>query len=148
MKQALFYLLESDTGSDELNAMEMHTCHLAADAWRIGQRVLIMCADKAQALKIDEALWQRGADEFVPHNLTGENDSYATPIEISWQEQVSRKRYDVLISLLPEVAPIANNFKQVIDFVPAADNLKQAARDRYRQYQQLGFELDTDKINQ
>lgn len=145
MKEALFYLLQNDKAGSELLEREQMACDLAADAWRLKKRVIIVCEDQQQAFKIDEALWKRDAQEFVPHNLTGENDSYGTPIEISWLEQLSRKRADILISLTLDVAPNARNFSQVIDFVPADEKLKIAARTRYKHYHSLGFELKTEK---
>ena len=72
-KNAQFYLL-SDTSlaQSNLTAVESLACDLAASAWRLGKRVLLVCESEAQALNIDEALWQREPDEFVPHNLSGE----------------------------------------------------------------------------
>lgn len=62
MKQVKFYLL-NQAGGQELSAVESMACDLAADAWRLGKRVLIACETEQQALNIDEALWAR--DRFV-----------------------------------------------------------------------------------
>ena len=103
-KNAQFYLL-SDTSpaQSNLSAVESLACDLAASAWRLGKRVLLVCESEAQALNIDEALWQREPDEFVPHNLSGEATTYATPIEISWTGKRNAQSRDLLINLQPQL---------------------------------------------
>ncbi len=138
-KHAQFYILHNAQSAQAL------ACDLAASAWRLGKRVLIACATEAQALDIDEALWQRDPEQFVPHNLSGEITQYATPIEISWGDKRNAQRRDLLINLQMQVPNFASAFNQVIDFVPAEEALKVQARERYKQYRQLGWQLSTEQ---
>ncbi|EGP05273.1 DNA polymerase III subunit chi [Pasteurella multocida subsp. multocida str. Anand1_goat] len=110
------------------------------------KRVLIACETEQQALDIDEALWAREADEFVPHNLSGEVTTYATPIEVSWKGKRNAQRRDLLINLQAEVPDYVSSFTQVIDFVPVEEHLKVLARERYKQLRQLGWQLSTEQI--
>ncbi|WGE35452.1 DNA polymerase III subunit chi [Actinobacillus genomosp. 1] len=144
MKQVKFYLL-NQAGGQELSAVEAMACDLAADAWRLGKRVLIACETEQQALNIDEALWARDPDSFVPHNLSGEVTQYATPIEISWKGKRNAQRRDLLISLQTAVPDFINSFNQIIDFVLANETEKVQARERYKQYRQLGWQLTTEQ---
>lgn len=144
MKQVQFYLL-SQTQNGELLAAEALACDLAAKAWRLGKRVLIACETEQQAMTIDEALWAREADDFVPHNLSGEVTTYATPIEISWKGKRNAQRRDLLISLQTELPEFINSFNQIIDFVPVDETQKAQARERYKQYRQLGWQLSTEQ---
>ncbi|HDR1815257.1 TPA: DNA polymerase III subunit chi [Pasteurella multocida] len=139
-KHAQFYLLS------EQAQIEKMACDFAASAWRLGKRVLIACETEQQALDIDEALWAREADEFVPHNLSGEVTTYATPIEVSWKGKRNAQRRDLLINLQTEVPDYVSSFTQVIDFVPVEEHLKVLARERYKQLRQLGWQLSTEQI--
>ncbi|WND42747.1 DNA polymerase III subunit chi [Pasteurella multocida] len=139
-KHAQFYLLS------EQAQMEKMACDFAASAWRLGKRVLIACETEQQALDIDEALWAREADEFVPHNLSGEVTTYATPIEVSWKGKRNAQRRELLINLQAEVPDYVSSFTQVIDFVPVEEHLKVLARERYKQLRQLGWQLSTEQI--
>ncbi|HDR1155712.1 TPA: DNA polymerase III subunit chi [Pasteurella multocida] len=139
-KHAQFYLLS------EQAQMEKMACDFAASAWRLGKRVLIACETEQQALDVDEALWAREADEFVPHNLSGEVTTYATPIEVSWKGKRNAQRRDLLINLQAEVPDYVSSFTQVIDFVPVEEHLKVLARERYKQLRQLGWQLSTEQI--
>ncbi|MGR6981193.1 DNA polymerase III subunit chi [Testudinibacter sp. P27/CKL/0425] len=145
MKKAQFYLLQANAADATLSAMEQLACDLAADAWRVGKRVLIACETEQQALLLDEALWQRDADQFVPHNVSGEITTYATPIEICWVGKRNSQRRDLLISLQHNVPDFVNSFNTVIDFVPTEEQQKMQARERYKHYRQLGFELTTQQ---
>lgn len=143
MKNATFYLLESDTIADGASAIEMLTCELADAQWRNGKRVLIACVDEQQAIRLDEALWQRPPDAFVPHNLAGEGPHYGAPIELCWPQRRGNAPRDILISLLPVCADFATTFHEVIDFVPYEESQKQLARERYKAYRRVGFHLNT-----
>lgn len=141
MKQVQFYLLKQvDT---DINSVEIQACELAASAWRLGKRVLIVCETEQQALNIDEMLWARDPDSFVPHNLSGEITTYPTPIEIAWKGKRNSQRRDLLINLQTELPDFINSFNQIIDFVPLEENAKAQARERYKQYRQLGWQLET-----
>ena len=143
MKNATFYLLDNDTPSGELSAVEALVCELAAENFRAGKRLLIACVDEQQAIRLDEALWQRDAHAFVPHNLAGEGPRYGAPVELAWPQRRGSSPRDVLISLLPQFADFATAFHEVIDFVPYEDTQKQLARDRYKAYRVAGFHLTT-----
>ncbi|MDC9581878.1 DNA polymerase III subunit chi [Xenorhabdus sp. PR6a] len=155
MKNATFYLLEKLllekqspeklspelSSPEDLQPHEWLACQLAADQWRAGKRVLIACENQQQAEKLDEALWQREPNQFVPHNLAGEGPRYGAPVELCWPQKRSHAPRDVLITLLPHFADFATAFHEVIDFVPIDENLKQLARERYKSYRSVGFNL-------
>ena len=137
VKQVQFYLLNQP--NSELNL----ACELAANAWRLGKRVLIACETEQQAFKVDELLWARDPNAFVPHNLSGEVTQYPTPIEITWADKRNAQRRDVLISLQHHIPNFAQSFTQVIDFVPTEEEQKTLARERYKQYRAAGWQLST-----
>ena len=60
VKQVQFYLLNQP--NSELNL----ACELAANAWRLGKRVLIACETEQQAFEVDELLWARDPNALSP----------------------------------------------------------------------------------
>ena len=139
MKQAQFYVLNKDNIHEQ-------AWDLAAKAWRLGKRVLIACETDQQAFEIDELLWAREPDSFVPHNLSGETTQYPTPIEISWKGKRNAQRRDLLISLQTQIPEFVTSFNQVIEFVPVNETEKAQARERYKQYRQQGWQLSTEQV--
>lgn len=138
MSAVTFYLLP-DSGELTIEAL---TCDIAAHFFRQRQKVLVYCQSQQDAEKIDELLWQRPVDGFVPHNLTGEGPEAGAPVEITWQPPKSRNRA-VCINLHPQCPEFSGQFRTLIDFVPADDTLKQQARERYKHYRAAGHQLDT-----
>ncbi|OOF78854.1 DNA polymerase III subunit chi [Rodentibacter caecimuris] len=139
-KNAQFYILNAESKK----SVEQLACDLAASAWRLGKRILIACETEQQALDIDEALWQRDPNEFVPHNLSGEATQYPTPIEISWRGKRNAQRRDLLINLQQDVPEFSHSFTQLIDFVPVEEMSKAQARERYKQLRMQGWQLSTE----
>ena len=143
-QSAQFYLLHDMASPNGLSAQEQLACNLAAAAWRLGKRVLISCETQEQALLLDEAIWKRDPDEFVPHNLFGEITTYATPIEISWSSKRNAQRRDLLINLQQVLPEFFGTFNQIIDFVPAEEQAKKLARERYKFLRTQGWQLSTE----
>ena len=141
MQNATFYQMEQPSPFDDLEAHEWLTCQLAGEAWRNGKRVLIACESQQQAEKLDEALWAREPDAFVPHNLAGEGPRYGAPVELCWPQKRGNSPRDLLITLLPQFTDFATTFRDVIDFVRIDEQLKQLARERYKIYRSVGFTL-------
>lgn len=138
--QATFYLLP-DNSHSSLSAQEQKACKLATFFWRQGKNVLLWCESEAQGERLDEALWQGSVDEFVPHNLAGELTQVPTPVEIAWTGRRNRQRRDVLINLHSQVPDFISSFHYVVDFVPPTEAEKVLARERYKHYRQLGWQL-------
>ncbi|MDO4626495.1 MAG: DNA polymerase III subunit chi [Pasteurellaceae bacterium] len=143
-RQAQFYIIQQAEKQGELSAVEALACDLAAENWRAGKKVLIFCGSEQQAFAIDEALWARDPEQFVPHNLLGEITQYATPIEISWAGKRNAQRRDLLINLQAQLPDFISSFNQLIDFVPFDEEYKILARERYKQLRQLGWSLSTE----
>ena len=134
-------MLESDTDKGLI------VCMLAARYFRAKRRCLVLCSDQNSAEEFDELLWQQPMDAFVPHNLTGEGPANGAPIEISWANDSNNGKHysrQVLINLTDALPEDGQKFRQIVDFVPAAEQAKQAARERYKQYRALGFQMSTE----
>ena len=142
MAEVIFYLLEQDRIDDQPAPLAL-ACQLAASSFRNKQACLVLCQSQAQAEAFDELLWQRPAEAFIPHNLTGEGPPKGTPVEVSWVGARPGSGKPVLINLADELPNDHQRFRKIFDFVPAAEQPKQQARERYKQYRGAGHQLDT-----
>ena len=139
--QVMFYILPQDnTSADPFSLANLHGCFQAAYYYRQNQRVFVYTNDQTHAHTIDELLWSFESDSFVPHNLVGEGPKSGAAVEISWQAPTNRR--PILINLTSNVPHFAHQFSQVVDFVPSDEHLKQNARERFKMYRQLGFQVD------
>lgn len=147
MTQVTFYL-EKPNHPLQLEDIESYVIEFVYTSILKQQKVLILCQDKAQAERIDEIFFQRSHSQFIPHFLTGEANSYGCDVEIAWVgAKISFNRKFLLINLAENSANFSQNYQQVVDFVPTNENLKQLARNRYRQYQMLGCDVTTCEFN-
>jgi len=142
---AQFYVLKHD---NELGA----TCpahfelaaRTAAKQYRAGQRIFIYVDSIDDAHVIDEHLWCFEPDSFVPHNLQGEGPKGGAPVEIGQTPPVGKRT--VLINLATHLPDFIRRFSMVYDFVPAEQNAKQAARERFKRLRQFGANISTKEI--
>ena len=142
---AVFYVLKQT--NEPVNTIPAHfdlAARLAADCFRQGKKVFIFVDNKEDAHLIDEHLWQYEAESFVPHNLQGEGPPAGSPVEIGESAPVANRK--VIINLAKFVPDFIRRFSEVHDFVPADEQLKGVARERYKVMRQLGAHLSTQEI--
>ena len=144
MPAVQFYALAEEAvtpeGLSSVPAVCAKACELTAELYSQKKKSVVLCADQAQAEAVDELLWQLPAARFVPHNLAGEGPNGGAPVEIVWQVQ-SLPRKQCLINLSGQMIGNFNQFQQIIDFVPVEESAKQQARERYKQFQQAGCQM-------
>lgn len=149
MNQTTFYLMSEKTAlsaenqTQALEALYLAACQLASEHYRQQKWVYIHCQNKQQAFAIDELLWQFEPTRFVPHNLKGEGPVTGAPVEIGFDPIGPNKSRQILINLADQVPAFAVNLPHIIDFVATDETLKRNARQRYRQYQSLGYAVTT-----
>ncbi|MCW8091739.1 DNA polymerase III subunit chi [Alteromonas sp. ASW11-130] len=139
MPQVVFHALGKEQQASH------RACELVADAYSKRQRCRILCANQKQAEEVDELLWQMPPDRFIPHNMYGEGPASGTPVEICWQPQQIEKCH-VIINLTDELVNQPQQFLFIYDFVPADEEAKQKARLRYKHYQQAGFAMQFESV--
>ncbi len=141
MTKVDFYLLGTDGDSRERIA-----CRLTEKAWRLGNRVYLLAADKPAALELDELLWTFSQNSFVPHALcTHDGDAEAQPVLIGHNEPPAAL-HDVLISLAPEVPTWFSRFTRIAELVGATEDDKVRGRERFRFYRERGYPLETHNL--
>jgi DNA polymerase-3 subunit chi len=130
-----------------VSARVHYACVLAADLFRQQKKIQVGVMDQEQAHVVDEWLWQFEADRFIPHNLPGEGPHYGTPVEINWE--ASRQRRGCFVNIcdgIPDYFTQLKGLTEWHDFVPADEAGKKAARERYKQLKQAGYQVVTQDI--
>lgn len=114
-------------------------CELARKAHASGQPTLILARDQAQAEALDDLLWAFDPDEYLPHQIAGQDeDEDATPVLIAPPE-IDAPLRPLLINLR-DAAP-AGAFERVLEVVPADPAARGPLRERWKHYQAQGFAL-------
>ncbi|MCP5245011.1 MAG: DNA polymerase III subunit chi [Burkholderiales bacterium] len=121
-------------------------CRLCAKALSHGTRMMIFSADTSVLKKLDILLWTFQPTSFLPHCcIDDEKLVESTPIILSTRV-LAGSDCDVLINLHDQCPPALEQFKRVIEIAGFSAEDKSAARERYRFYQQTGYELHHHKL--
>lgn len=145
MNAQFFVLKQQDESQAKADDHFSLAADIAAEQYRLGQRVFIFVDNADTAHAIDETIWSFDPDSFVPHNLQGEGPKGGAPVEIGTTPPVGNRK--VLINLAAQLPDFIRRFNQVFDFVPVESVAKQAARERFKKLRQLGANITTQDIN-
>lgn len=135
MPRADFYLIDKPRFREQPLLL---VCELARRAYAAQQPTSILVRDFEQAEALDELLWDFDPDAYIPHQLAGDEDDAATAVLIvpPGIDTVDRP----LLINLRESCP-TGRFERVLEVVAADPAERTGSRERWRDYQQRGFQL-------
>jgi len=109
---------------------------------RLTPHLLVLCPDAGFAAQLHERLWTVHPESFLANGIAG-TDGAANAMQpiLLATEIVRDNEPEVLVNGCLEVPPDISGFAHLVDFVDGWDeSLKQAARERFRTYHQMGLD--------
>ena len=138
-----FHIL-SATGDD---ARMRHACQLVDECYGRRQRCFVRVANDAEAQRIDELLWTFRDQAFIPHQVMDTPPSIDPNVMVLIGDGAAPAEYkSLMINLSGAVPGDVSAFTQMIEVVDAEPQRKQQARERYKQYRELGCTLETKNL--
>lgn len=119
-----------------------YVCRLLRKAQQAGAHVGV-CGSATSLERLDKALWDFEATEFVPHLrlqavAAADSRSAATTILLSERCEALPHR-EVLLNLGMAIPEHFEQFQRVLEVVSIDPEQVDAGRQRFRQYKQLGY---------
>ena len=137
MARADFYLIDKPRFREEPLLL---VCELARKAFEANIPTLVLARDNAQAEAIDDLMWSFDPDAYLPHQIAGsDEEDEVTPILILAPDADSPMR-PMVINLRD--AAVEGDFDRVLEVVPADPAARAPLRERWKQYQGRGLELN------
>ena len=137
MPRADFYLIDKPRFREEPLLL---VCELARKAFDAGIPTLVLARDNAQAEAIDDLMWSFDPDAYLPHQIAGsDEEDELTPILILSPDVDSSMR-PMVINLRDAV--VDGDFERVLEVVPADPAARAPLRERWKQYQARGLDLN------
>ena len=137
MPRADFYLIAKPRFRAEPLRL---VCELARKAHDAGLWTLVLARDLAQAEQLDDLLWDMGEDAYIPHQVAGMDvDEEEAAVLIAPPEADAPLR-PLVINLRD--AAVEGGFERVLEVVPADESARGPLRQRWKQYQARGFEVN------
>jgi len=117
-------------------------CRLLLRRGRLIPHVLILCPDDGFVARLNERLWTVHPESFLAHAVASPDQMANARQPILLATSILRDNTpDVLVNGGLEVPPDISGFGHIVDFVDGWDDgLKQAARERFRTYRQMGLD--------
>ncbi|MBF0281992.1 MAG: DNA polymerase III subunit chi [Zetaproteobacteria bacterium] len=108
---------------------------------RLQPHVLVFCPDERFMMQLDERLWTITPESFLAHAIAGADDEVNAMQPILLATSIHRGNgAEVLINGSLEVPIDVTGFAHIVDFVDGwDDSFKEAARVRWKTYQQMGM---------
>ena len=131
--QVDFYVLQ-----DESQSAEKLACRLALMAWEQGNRSQMLAEDDAEAERLDKLMWEYPPGRFLPHARVEHEPS--APVVIATGQLTGAGSPEVVINLTRSAIPDPENFRRLLEVVPASAAQRQASRDKFRAYRDQGLE--------
>ena len=137
MPRADFYLIAKPRFRAEPLRL---VCELARKAHDAGQWTLVLARDAAQAEQLDDLLWDMGEDAYIPHQIAGADIEEEEAAVLIAPPGIDAPLRPLVINLRD--AAVDGAFERVLEVVPADESARGPLRERWKQYQARGFELN------
>ncbi len=137
-----FYILSSLSQQDR----NIFTCKLIEKAYRNKQFCYVHTESQQQSQQLDIQLWTFRAGSFIPHQiLESETPEFENTILIGTQPAPD-KWQKIIVNLSPQSPDDLTRTDRILEILDNNEDIKQAGRHRYRQYQQAGLLITTHNI--
>lgn len=111
------------------------------------ERICVLTDNDEEADRFDTLLWTYKDDSFIPHDIYSDKENSSSPIQICTPNNQLREVAEKTLVNLSTITPKnLTGYKKVIEIVFADPTVQQLARDRFKQYRDQGYELNTYKI--
>lgn len=120
-------------------------CQTSLKQYLAGQKMVVYCSDVARLRQYDQKLWAIDQAAFVPHVWAEDPLAARTPIVLV-SKDLERVLGDFspdtwLLNLDDACPPTCGSLQRVLEIVSDIPEDKEAARQRWRNYQAAGHDL-------
>lgn len=135
-----FYVLQSDDPAQR----RITACRLIEKIYRQGLSIFVTLDTEDEAKQFDDLLWTFRQGSFVPHEAYDPQGGQA-PVLIGFGGMAPGGQ-DVLLNFGGMMPKGHDEYPRIAEIVDQDPDVRLAGRNRYRQYQASGMELQTHQI--
>jgi DNA polymerase-3 subunit chi len=128
-------------GGDRLDI----ACRLIIKAMRKGFKIMVYTPDLAMIEQLDNLLWTFSPTDFIPHCRADDKLADVTPVILGHKTN-NLPHDEVLLNLDIENPAFFSRFRRLIEIAGIRPEDTEAARKRYRFYQDRGYEIRHHKL--
>lgn len=126
-------------------------CDVVRKHYLAGRKLIIYHPELRELQRFDRMLWGFEPTAFIPHVFVDDPLAPQTPIWLSTQPPQPHPQSPAdaawLLNLAPSCPPLPTPFQRILEIVSENEKDRRAARQRWRQYQQLNYDVRGHKLN-
>lgn len=115
-------------------------CQVAHKRHLAGQKLVVYCRDTERLTAFDKLLWALDDISFIPHVWATDQLAARTPVVLT-SSDADTPHHEWLLNLDDSWPPIYTRFRRVIEIVSQDAADREAARARWRFYQECGHQI-------
>jgi len=140
----LFHHFESIERKDFL----VYVCKLIEKGYKQNiNPIFIKTNTQKQAEELDKILWTFRQESYVPHALVDKDkDNNTQPVQIGWVDNEIEDA-EAIINLSDGMPDTSNHLKKIHEIIENIDEKKEKARERWKKYKSIGFDIKAHKIS-
>lgn len=142
MPEISFYILPTSSDQDRYKFV----CKLTEKIYRAKNKVYILTKTETQNQKIDDLLWRFRAGSFVPHDVYRESPPATENRVLIGSANAPESWQQTIINLSNYCPDNLEQSERILEILDGDETNKQSGRQRYRQYQQSGFNINTHQM--
>ncbi|HEY0941788.1 MAG TPA: DNA polymerase III subunit chi [Steroidobacter sp.] len=140
MSRVDFYVLSAEAPDARLR----YACRLAERAVEQGCHVYIQTQD---VQRVDDMLWTFSDGSFLPHEIyRGQPASHERVKVMLGPDAGPASHRSLLINLVEAMPSDVNAYERIAEIVDVDPERKRSARERYKQYRELGCTLESHNL--
>lgn len=141
MNRIDFYVLRDD----DPEARWQFAGRLADKACRLGHQVLIVVDSAEAARQLDDFLWTRPEESFLPHRVLGDASAPPAGVEITPADDLG-EHTGVLVNLSQNVPGAFERFERLAEIVIQAPDVLKSTREHFGFYKARGYPVHHQKL--
>ncbi len=134
---------------DNARKLQLFTCRLTEKAWKLGNRIFILCADDMTCQLLDQLLWTWRDTGFLPHAPSTADNAADTPVLLGAQPPAGAD-FDLIINpgadISAQIESLTPHTRRIAEIIDQNPNRKQAGRLRYSYYDKNNYPLEYHEI--
>jgi DNA polymerase-3 subunit chi len=142
MPDISFYILPTSSNQGRFQ----FACKLAEKIYRTTNKVYILTNTETQSQKIDDLLWSFRAGSFVPHDVYSGSMPATEDRVLIGSNNAPESWQQTIINLSNHCPDNVEQSERILEILDGDETNKQSGRQRYRQYQQSGFNINTHQM--
>ena len=139
----LFHHFESIERKDFL----IYVCKLIEKGYKQNINPIYIKTDtQKQAEELDKVLWTFRQESYIPHTLVDQDSNNTQPVQIGWIDNEIDDA-EAIINLSDGMPDISNDLKKIHEIIDNIDEKKEKARERWKKYKSIGFNIKAHKVS-